>query len=92
MFFIKYFTIYKFNYGLNKQCERLTSVLLMQGPSFISSLVDVKFCKNKIQILPVSNNRLTMLNKIRIISCENNYSGELLSQVQKINNLYKYFI
>lgn len=90
-FFIKYFTIYKFNYGLYKQSDRLTSVLLMQGPSFISSLVDIKFCKNKIQILPVSNNRLTMLNKIIL---NNNKSIELLSQAQKqkMDNLYKYFI
>jgi hypothetical protein len=93
VFFIKYFTIYKFNYGLHKQCERLTSVLLMQGPSFISSLIGIKFCKNKIQIVPVSNNRLTMLNKIILNNNKsNNLSIELLSQVQKMDNLYKYFI
>jgi hypothetical protein len=94
LFFIKYFTIYKFHYGLHKHSERLASVLLMQGPEFIAELVYVKFCKNKIQIVPITNNRWTMLNKIVMISCRNNLycSMELLSQVQKMDNLYKYFI
>lgn len=93
VFFIKYFTIYRFDYRLYKQCERLTSVLLMQGPEFLSNIVTVKFNQNKILFTPISLNRSVVLNKITIMCLDNNSSSlELLSQVQKIDNLYKYFI
>jgi len=92
VFFIKYFTICIFDYGLHKQSERLSNILLMQGPSFIKSLVNVKFYKNKIEILPISNNRWVMLNKITTMSCKNYCSIELLSQVKKMYNSYKYII
>ena len=47
IFFIKYFTICIFDFSLHKQSERLSNVLLMQGPSFIKSLFDIKFCKKQ---------------------------------------------
>lgn len=92
IFFIKYFTICIFDFSLHKQSERLSNVLLMQGPSFIKSLFDIKFCKNKIKIIPISNNRWVVLNKIMTMCSKNYCSIELLSQVKKMDNLYKYLI
>lgn len=92
VFFIKYFTILKLDYDLYKECERLTSILLMQGPKFINGLVNVEFKWNKILIKPVYTNRYDMLNHI-VLLCNKEYqSVELISSVQKIDNMYKYFI
>mgnify|MGYP000539252096 FL=1 len=64
----------------------------MQGPKFINGLVNVEFKWNKILIKPVYTNRYDMLNHI-VLLCNKEYqSVELISSVQKIDNMYKYFI